>query len=59
MKHCKRALLAVYLAFAAVALLDMLLTVLWPEREMVVAKMLLAEILRIGGLIAGFIEGGV
>lgn len=49
----RRALLAVLLAFAAVALLDMLLTVLDPGREMKVAHMVFAEIMRLAALMAG------
>lgn len=59
MRLAKRALVALYLAFAAITLLDMVLTVLFPGREMVVAKMIFSEILRFAGAVAAFIQGGI
>lgn len=58
MKNARAWLLAVYLSFAALALLDMLLAVIFPGREMIVANMIFSEIMRLGGVIAGFIQGG-
>lgn len=59
MRKARAALFAVYLAFAAVTLLDMLLTVFFPGREMVVAKMFFSELLRLAGAVATFVTGGM
>lgn len=53
MSFGRRVLLAVFLAFATVAMLDMLMTVFVPERPMQVAHLVFGEILRFAGLLAG------